>query len=108
MPGFSLKLNQIRGFLAIWVTGVREIGPIASNHCKFSPMEGMDMSESSDQKVIDAAPTTHAKLAAWVQEVAELTKPDRVYWVNGTQEENDRLTAELVESGTLKKLTDPS
>ncbi|RAX48883.1 phosphoenolpyruvate carboxykinase (GTP) [Arthrobacter sp. AQ5-05] len=66
------------------------------------------MSESSDQKVIDAAPTTHAKLAAWVQEIAELTKPDRVYWVDGTQEENDRLTAELVETGTLKRLTDPS
>ncbi|QXQ10742.1 phosphoenolpyruvate carboxykinase (GTP) [Paeniglutamicibacter sp. Y32M11] len=66
------------------------------------------MSESSDQKVIDAAPTTHAKLAAWVQEVAELTKPDHVYWVDGSQEENDRLTAELVSSGTLQKLTDPT
>ncbi|MFL4474206.1 phosphoenolpyruvate carboxykinase (GTP) [Paeniglutamicibacter sp. MACA_103] len=66
------------------------------------------MSESSDQKVIDAAPTTHSKLAAWVQEIAELTKPDRVYWVDGTQEENDRLTAELVAGGTLQKLTDPS
>ncbi len=108
MSGFSLKLNQNRGFLAVLVPAVREIGTIASNHCKFSPMEGMDMSESSDQKVIDAAPTTHAKLAAWVQEVAELTKPDRVYWVNGTQEENDRLTAELVAGGTLQKLTDPS
>jgi phosphoenolpyruvate carboxykinase (GTP) len=68
----------------------------------------MDMSESSDQKVIDAAPTTHSKLAAWVQEIAELTKPDHVYWVDGTQEENDRLTAELVAGGTLQKLTDPS
>ena len=66
------------------------------------------MSESSDQKVIDAAPTTHSKLAAWVQEIAELTKPDHVYWVDGTQEENDRLTAELVAGGTLQKLTDPS
>ena len=66
------------------------------------------MSEGSDQKVIDAAPTTHAKLAAWVQEVAELTKPDHVYWVDGTQEENDRLTAELVAAGTLKKLTHES
>lgn len=66
------------------------------------------MSEGSDQKVIDAAPTTHTKLAAWVQEIAELTKPDRVYWVDGSQEENDRLTAELVKSGTLQKLTDPT
>ncbi|GAA4367138.1 phosphoenolpyruvate carboxykinase (GTP) [Paeniglutamicibacter cryotolerans] len=64
----------------------------------------MDMSESSDQQVIEAAPTTHAKLVAWVREVAELTQPDQVYWVDGSQEENDRLAAELVAAGTLKPL----
>ncbi|MBB2995319.1 phosphoenolpyruvate carboxykinase (GTP) [Paeniglutamicibacter cryotolerans] len=62
------------------------------------------MSESSDQQVIEAAPTTHAKLVAWVREVAELTQPDQVYWVDGSQEENDRLAAELVAAGTLKPL----
>ncbi len=66
------------------------------------------MSTSSDQNVLDAAPTTHAKLAAWVEEVAALTKPDHIYWVDGSQEENDRLCGELVEAGTLVKLTDPN
>ncbi|MEF9873832.1 MAG: phosphoenolpyruvate carboxykinase, partial [Glutamicibacter sp.] len=66
------------------------------------------MSTSSDQNVISAAPTSHEKLASWVEEVAALTKPDRVYWVDGSAEENDRLTAELVEAGTLVKLTDPN
>jgi len=70
-------------------------------------MKGTDMSESSDQQVLDAqgaAHTTHAKLAAWVDEVAQLTKPDSVYWVDGSQEEWDRLTQELVDAGTLTRL----
>ncbi len=41
---------------------------------------------------------------AWVRETAELTQPDRVYWVNGSVEENTALTNELVEAGTLKRL----
>ncbi|EMY32928.1 phosphoenolpyruvate carboxykinase [Arthrobacter crystallopoietes BAB-32] len=50
------------------------------------------------------APTTHAKLLAWVAEVSELTQPDSVYWVDGSEAEFARLTDELVEAGTLKRL----
>jgi len=53
---------------------------------------------------LDQAPTHHKKLIAWVSEVADLTKPDRVYWCDGFDEEWTRLTAELVESGTLRQL----
>ncbi len=53
---------------------------------------------------LDQAPTHHKKLIAWVSEVADLTKPDRVYWCDGSDEEWTRLTAELVESGTLRQL----
>ena len=52
------------------------------------------------------APTKNAKLLAWVEEIAALTKPDRVVWADGSQEEWDRLTAELVESGTFIKLNE--
>ncbi|GAA4641044.1 phosphoenolpyruvate carboxykinase (GTP) [Gordonia humi] len=52
------------------------------------------------------APTTHAGLLAWVAEVAELTQPDRVVWSDGSDEEWDRLSSQLVESGTMVKLND--
>jgi len=53
------------------------------------------------------APTSHARLAAWVADVAELTQPDRVYWCDGSDQEWARLTDALVEVGTLVRL-DPA
>jgi phosphoenolpyruvate carboxykinase (GTP) len=54
--------------------------------------------------LLEKAPTTHAGLLAWVEEVAGLTQPDRIHWVDGSEEENTRLTDELVAAGTLKRL----
>lgn len=65
------------------------------------------MTTTVNRQVKDSAqpnPTTHAKLAQWVEEVAALTKPDRVYWVDGSAEENARLTQQLVDAGTLTPL----
>ncbi|MGC4933318.1 phosphoenolpyruvate carboxykinase (GTP) [Gordonia sp. DT30] len=53
-----------------------------------------------------SAPTTHAELLAWVAQVAELTQPDRVVWSDGSDEEWDRLTADLVAAGTMVKLNE--
>ena len=41
---------------------------------------------------LDQVPTTHGRLLTWVREVAELTTPDQVVWVDGSDEEWDRLT----------------
>ncbi len=50
------------------------------------------------------ASTKNAKLLAWVEEVAKLTKPDSIYWCDGSQEEYDRLCQELVDGGVFTRL----
>jgi phosphoenolpyruvate carboxykinase (GTP) len=55
---------------------------------------------------LDSAPTKHRGLLSWVEEVAELTQPDRVVFADGSDEEFNRLAAQLVEAGTFKKLND--
>ncbi|GAB3191655.1 phosphoenolpyruvate carboxykinase (GTP) [Nesterenkonia suensis] len=53
------------------------------------------------------APTTHEKLIQFVSDIAELTTPDRIHWVDGSDAEYGQLTDELVQAGTLTRLTSP-
>src|SRR5690554_4038857 len=50
--------------------------------------------------------TKHKKLQAWVDEVAKLTLPDQVQWVNGSEEENQELLDLLVKTGSATKLNE--
>jgi phosphoenolpyruvate carboxykinase (GTP) len=55
---------------------------------------------------LDQAPTAHVGLVSWVRDVAALTKPERVEWCDGSEEEWDRLTQLLVRQGTFVKLSE--
>jgi phosphoenolpyruvate carboxykinase (GTP) len=46
----------------------------------------------------------HARLIAWVGEIAALTEAADVYWCDGSQQEYDRLCDELVARGVFKAL----
>ena len=48
--------------------------------------------------------TTNPHLLAWVKEMAALTKPDRIVWCDGSEEEKERLTRQAVEEGVLVPL----
>ncbi|WP_200808764.1 phosphoenolpyruvate carboxykinase (GTP) [Brevundimonas sp. SH203] len=50
------------------------------------------------------APTAHAGLIAWVEQIAALTKPDRVHWCDGSEAEKQAIVADLLAKGTLKTL----
>ncbi|MDX6219340.1 MAG: phosphoenolpyruvate carboxykinase, partial [Frankiales bacterium] len=62
------------------------------------------MTTASTIPGLENAPTKNAKLVAWVREIAELTKPDRVEWADGSEAEWTRLTQLLVDNGTFVKL----
>jgi phosphoenolpyruvate carboxykinase (GTP) len=50
------------------------------------------------------APTHHAGLIAWVEQIAALTRPARVHWCDGSEAEKQAIVADLLAKGTLKAL----
>jgi phosphoenolpyruvate carboxykinase (GTP) len=51
-----------------------------------------------------SAEARHAKLLAWVEEVAALTRPDAIHWCDGSQAEYDRMFELMLASGTAVRL----
>ncbi|MCZ6647525.1 MAG: phosphoenolpyruvate carboxykinase (GTP) [SAR324 cluster bacterium] len=52
----------------------------------------------------DQMTTTNEKLKSWVEEMAQLTTPDRIYWCDGSDQEYESMVEEMVASGDLVKL----
>ena len=44
------------------------------------------------------------KLQAWVKEMADMCQPDQIHWCDGSEEENNRLLQEMVDSGMATPL----
>lgn len=53
-----------------------------------------------------AAPTSNKPLLRWIEKMAELTMPDSIQWVDGSQQEYDSLCAQLVNAGTFTQLNE--
>ena len=62
------------------------------------------MGHAPVQEHVEQAMTTHEGLAAWVAEVAALTLPDSIRWVDGSAQEYAELTDQLVADGTFTRL----
>jgi phosphoenolpyruvate carboxykinase (GTP) len=68
-------------------------------------MQGVrDVLKGNSIPGLHPAPTGHRRLVEWVEQIAALTKPDCVVWCDGSEDEWERLTSELVAAGTLKRL----
>jgi phosphoenolpyruvate carboxykinase (GTP) len=50
------------------------------------------------------APTKHAKLIVWVDEIAAMTQPDSIVWCNGTKTEYDALIKVMLNAGLATPL----
>ena len=51
-------------------------------------------------------PSKNKHLLRWIEKMAELCNPKSIYWVDGSEEENSELCAQLVKSGTFIKLNE--
>ncbi|HEY1995140.1 MAG TPA: phosphoenolpyruvate carboxykinase (GTP) [Edaphobacter sp.] len=58
------------------------------------------------ETAIAAPPTTNKHLIRWVEKMADLTQPDRIHWIDGSQAEYDFLCDQLVNAGTFTKLNE--
>jgi phosphoenolpyruvate carboxykinase (GTP) len=64
----------------------------------------MNLPAMADPRLNLPAYVNNARLVAWVAEMVALAEPSSVHWCDGSTAEYDRLCAQLVESGTFKRL----
>jgi phosphoenolpyruvate carboxykinase (GTP) len=66
------------------------------------PKSSKESSAKGYQSTVPLSKNEH--LLRWVGKIAELTTPDDIHWVDGSEAEYDSICAEMVRSGTFVKL----
>src|SRR4051794_26453976 len=67
----------------------------------------MGAAKTLEETRIASAPLSENKhLLRWVEKMADLTRPASIHWVDGSQEEYERLCAQMVAHGTFIKLNE--
>ena len=64
----------------------------------------MTQTTQSAQIPSNEIPTTNQNLINWVNKIAQLTKPEKIHWCDGSQEESDALAETLISDKTIVKL----
>ncbi|MGH7525029.1 MAG: phosphoenolpyruvate carboxykinase (GTP) [Gemmatimonadales bacterium] len=59
---------------------------------------------ASPQSLKPPAWMNHERLISWVEAMAKLTRPDRIHWCDGSEEESAQLCDQMVASGTMIRL----
>jgi phosphoenolpyruvate carboxykinase (GTP) len=55
---------------------------------------------------LSVPPTTNKHLIRWVEKMTDLCQPERVHWIDGSQDEYTRLCNQLVAAGTFTRLSE--
>jgi phosphoenolpyruvate carboxykinase (GTP) len=86
--------TQRRWAWTVFLFAYKRNGDSSMNHSAFAGLPAIE------------APVwvKNRKLIDWVERVAALTRPDQIVWCDGSQEEYERLCAQMVAAGTLRKL----
>ena len=50
--------------------------------------------------------TSNKELQSWVEEVSQMTKPENIYWCNGSKEEYEEFIQKMLETGDLTQLNE--
>jgi phosphoenolpyruvate carboxykinase (GTP) len=50
--------------------------------------------------------TSNKELQSWVEEVSKMTKPENIYWCNGSKEEYEEFIQKMLETGDLMQLNE--
>jgi phosphoenolpyruvate carboxykinase (GTP) len=67
----------------------------------FFYLKGINMTQVNAPEFV-----RHPKLIAWVEEIAKLTKPAKIEWCDGSEEEYQRLIDLMIANGTMQKLNE--